>query len=153
MHVRPFVFASVVALLVLSANPASGDRLSGAAHGGRPLAAELSGQNEVPPNASPATGLARFTVNHGHGEVCWEVSFSGLPTPAIAAHIHVAPAGVNGPIVIATPVPAATSGEADGCATVDRSLAKAIKDDPAAYYHNIHTTTFPGGEIRGQLHR
>ena len=147
------VFGLVVALLGLVAAPASADRLSGSSHGGRPLATELSGQNEVAPNASAATGSAKFTVNSGLGEVCWVVSFSGLTTTATAAHIHVAPAGANGPVVIPTPVPAVTSGEAEGCAVVDRSLAKAIKDEPAAYYHNVHTATFPGGEIRGQLHR
>lgn len=153
MRVRLSAFGLVGALLVLTAAPVSADRLAGSSHGGRPLAAELSGQSEVPPNGSPATGSAKFTVNHGHGEVCWAISFSGLTSPATAAHIHVGPSGANGPVVIPTPVPVATSGVAEGCAVVDRSLAKAIKDDPAAYYHNIHTATFPGGEIRGQLHR
>lgn len=151
MSARLCAFGAIVATVTLITTPVSADH--GAAHAGRPLAAELSGANEVPPNESPATGDATFTVNHGQGEVCWDFSFSGLTSDATAAHIHAAPAGVNGDVVIPTPVPAVTTGSAQGCAAVDRSLAKDIKADPGSYYLNIHTSEFPGGEIRGQLHR
>jgi hypothetical protein len=69
-------------------------------------------------------------------------------------HIHLAPAGTNGPIVV--PLFAgsfAGTDSASGCVeNVDRDLIKAIRQDPSAYYVNVHSTPdFPGGAIRGQL--
>jgi hypothetical protein len=144
--------AIIGALVMLASASASAERLSGSVHGGKPSAAELLGSNETPPNATTATGSARITVNPGHNEVCWEITFSGLVTPAAAAHIHVGPPGVAGPIVIPTPVPPSTSGTGTGCAVVDDGLASAIQHDPGAYYVNVHDSVFPAGQIRGQLH-
>jgi hypothetical protein len=79
--------------------------------------------------------------------VCWEVSYEGIDLPATAAHIHAAPAGVNGSVVI--PLSPIES----GCGTVDRMLIKELIRNPRNYYVNVHNATFPGGAIRGQLHR
>jgi hypothetical protein len=114
-----------------------------AAAGGQQFTAVLSGANEVPPADPDGSGMAIVTINRGKSEVCWTVTVENLD-PVVAAHIHVAPAGVNGPVVV--PITVGT-----GCATVDRELAKAIAKDPAAYYVNVHTTVYPGGAIRGQL--
>jgi hypothetical protein len=65
------------------------------------------------------------------------------------AHIHQAPKGVNGPIVV--PLIAPIGGSSAGCATVDPLLGQAIADEPRGFYVNVHTTMFPGGAIRGQL--
>jgi len=67
----------------------------------------------------------------------------------VAAHIHSAPAGVNGPIVV--PLVPPTSGSSSDCASVDRDLVLAILQHPENYYVNVHTTEYPGGAIRGQL--
>jgi hypothetical protein len=75
---------------------------------------------------------------------------SNILLPATAAHIHQAPAGVAGPVVVPLPTPDA-SGMAKGCITVQRSLVEAILANPAGYYANVHTTDFPAGAIRGQL--
>lgn len=146
------VVATIGALSMLATSSAVAERLPGSAHGGTPFAADMTGSNETPPNATTATGSARITVNLGHDEVCWEITFSGLAAPATAAHIHVGPPGVAGPIVVPTPVPPVISGTGTGCATVDDALARAIHDDPDAYYVNVHDSVFPAGQIRGQLH-
>ena len=71
--------------------------------------------------------------------------------PLAAAHIHIAPAGSPGPVVIPLPPDSATGGS--GCVTADRDLVKAIIKDPGAYYFNVHNATYPGGALRGQLSR
>lgn len=114
--------------------------------GGRPLTAVLSGASEVPANGSQATGSATVTLNQGLNEVCWEVSTSGL-TPT-ASHIHRAPAGVNGPVVVNL----SPSGPSwSGCREVDSDLIKEIRQHPEEFYINVHTAAIPSGEIRGQL--
>jgi hypothetical protein len=120
-------------------------------HGGLPLHATLLPGSETPPHDTAARGSARITVNPGHDQVCWKITFSDLSAPASAAHIHQAPVGVAGSIVLPTPVPAVTSGTGTGCATVSDALAQGLKTNPDAYYVNVHDSVFPAGEIRGQL--
>jgi hypothetical protein len=117
----------------------------------------LAGTNEVPPNVSLGTGSIIFTFDSSTSTSTWSETFSGLTTPATAAHIH-APAlpGVNiGVAVPLTGVPAATSGSFSGTTTVINSpltpttFAAALLAGMA--YANLHSTTYPGGEIRGQL--
>ena len=121
-----------------------------AADGGRPLSATLIGSVEVPPGDPTGSGTAEFTVNIGQARICYSLSVQGLNAPVIAAHIHVAPAGKAGPIVV--PLSAPITGASSGCADVDRGLAKNILQNPEAYYVNVHTTAFPTGAVRGQLH-
>jgi hypothetical protein len=130
----------------------------------------LLGSNEVPPTGSPATGFSTFTLNGNLFSI--NESFTGLVAPASAAHIHCcAPPGANA--IVAVPFntfPNTTSGTFN--TTVDLSLAGTY--DPGfitqeggtvalaeagfiaalnngTTYANIHSTTFPGGEIRGQI--
>ena len=132
-----------------ASSSAYAERLPASNHGGRPLTANMTGAQETPPTGSPGTGVAEVTVNVGQSEVCWSLTVEGLTGPATAAHIHVAPVGVAGPIVV--PLTAPSAGSSQGCRTVDRELAKAILQHPEAYYVNVHTARFPAGEIRGQL--
>ncbi len=132
----------------------------------------LLGLNEVPPNASPATGSADITVL---GDVLTvDESWSGLigGNPA-AAHIHCcAPAGTNVGVAVGFPsFPAATSGtylhvfnmldptiytsaflSGLGGGTAAGAEAALINGMLAGNaYVNIHNSVYPGGEIRGQL--
>jgi hypothetical protein len=117
--------------------------------GGRPLTAVLLGANERPILGDPdGSGTFSATFNPGTGEVCYIFEVSGVE-PLAAAHIHVAPAGEPGPVVIPLPPTSATGGS--GCVTADRELILAILHDPSAYYFNVHNAPFPGGALRGQL--
>lgn len=117
--------------------------------GGRPLSATLTGAAEVPPGDPNGSGTAHLTLNQGQGEVCFEIEVTDI-TPATAAHIHAAPAGVAGPVVVPLAPPDAT-GVSSGCVDADKALIKAIRQHPEAYYVNVHNALFPAGAVRGQL--
>lgn len=109
----------------------------------------MSGSVEVPgPGDADAFGIATVIANSGTGEVCVRLRVFNVDTP-VAAHIHSGDEGVAGPVVI--PLPAPTNGRASGCVTADKALVQNIIDNPDDYYVNVHTTTFPGGALRGQL--
>ena len=141
------MLAAIVALAV--AGPASAAKLGGAEQGGRQLTTTLTGEQEVPVPGDPdGIGFATVTVNPGQGLVCYELSVSDI-VPAAAAHIHEAPPGEAGPVVVTLEPP--TNGSSDGCVEVDRAEAKDILKNPADYYVNVHNAEYPAGALRGQL--
>jgi hypothetical protein len=123
--------------------------------GGRPLSTTLTGAEEAPgPGDSNATGQAELRLNQGQNEVCFDISWADIDGTVFAGHIHVAPAGVPGPIVVTLFTGSfAGTDSVSGCAQdVDAELIKAIRHDPTAYYVNVHSRpNFPGGAVRGQL--
>lgn len=133
---------AIVAMVVVAmALPALG--------GGRPLTAELSGENENPPTGHEATGTAVVTLNQGLGEVCADIETSGFAEDeVIAGHIHVGLPEENGPVVVDLQV---TSPNHSICVEADPALIKDIRQNPSGYYVNLHSLEFPGGVIRGQL--
>ena len=127
--------------------------VDGAAHGGRPFATHMTEEVTSSPlyNGDPdGTGTALITINFGQREVCWELTAAGI-SATTAAHIHEAPAGVRGPVVVGLTPPDA-SGRSAGCTSgVDRELLERILLDTERFYVNVHTTEKPQGAIRGQL--
>ena len=124
---------------------------------GRPLSAVLSGANEVSPTGvlgvgdPDGSGSATVRINPGQNQLCYQLNWKDVGAVG-AAHVHEAPAGTNGNVVI----PLALDGRkgiAEGCATVERELLVQIMQDPSEYYVNLHTAAFPGGAVRGQLNR
>jgi len=128
-----------------------------AGNGGRPFSTPLTGVEEAPDPGDPdATGQADLRLNQGQMRVCFDVSWADIDGEVFAGHIHVGPAGEPGPIVVTLFTGSFAGTDAvDGCAEdVDRSLIKAIRQDPAAYYVNVHSQPdFPGGAVRGQLEK
>ena len=115
--------------------------------------ARLSGPIEVPPGDADGSGLATFIVDPARGQLCFSIVVKDIVLPAIASHIHVAPAGVAGPIVVPLTAPDANGVSAGCIGGIDQQLLRAIKSHPRQYYVNVHTTDFPAGAVRGQLHR
>jgi hypothetical protein len=118
-------------------------------YGGRPLKATLTGGTAT--TDADGAGTAAFTLNQGHGQLCYDVSWTGLDA-VTALHIHLV---ANGSIVV--PLDADTTltdGNAKGCQNgLTKKLIAAIRQHPENYYINVHTTLFPLGAISGTLHK
>jgi hypothetical protein len=138
----------------------------------------LSGPAEAPPNSSPGTGFASVTVDNVLDTMLIDLFFTGLIGDTTASHIHAATAApATGTAGVATTIPTFTGfplGVTAGFyrrtfdmtlassynpafvtanggtpASAEIALFSALAADRA--YLNIHTTAFPGGEIRGFL--
>ena len=122
---------------------ASGARQSGASQA---VTLKLSGSEEVPPVTTSATGSGTITVRPDRS-VTGSVTTSGIV--ATMAHIHQAPRGANGPVI----VPLTKSGEnmwvVPSGATLTEAQFEAYK--AGNLYVNVHSAAFPGGELRAQL--
>jgi len=143
-HVVP-VLVVVLANFVLAGIAGADGSTAGA-----PRISSLSGAEETGAAGgdSDGKGFVMIRLNVGQSRVCWQLEWSDIATP-FAAHIHVAPAGVAGPIVV--PLSISATGSSSGCGTADPELIQAIIDIPENYYVNVHNAGFPGGAIRGQL--
>jgi len=121
--------------------------------GGVKLVTELNGENELfPPGGDPeASGVANITLNQGQKLIWFEINVGNLSALSTAAHIHQAPAGMNGPPVISLTPPDESGFSSGTVINVDPELIKNIRLNPSEYYVNIHTTQFPAGAVRGQL--
>lgn len=140
--------------------------------------ADLSGPAEAPPNASPGIGTAQVDFDLTSHTMRVQATFSGLLAPTTASHIHGATATpFAGTAGVATQTPTfsgfplgVTSGTYDhtfntlDTATYNASFVTAHGGTAAGAeafllqsmiegrtYLNIHTSQFPGGEIRGFL--
>lgn len=112
------------------------------------LFTELSGDQEVPAVASAASGTAAMTTNRETGTVTLHLRATGADD-AVAAHIHAAFAGLNGPVIIGLEQDALDAGhwfveqaQFDAAGLADYLSGRT--------YVNLHTPANPAGEIRGQ---
>ena len=123
----------------------------GADEGAQEFSTDLSGAEEAPGPGDPdGSGMAGITVNLNKRQVCFDLMVADIG-PATAAHVHVGPPGVAGPVVVPLNPPP-TDGASTGCANnVDRQLLRNIIRHPENYYVNVHNEEFPSGAIRGQL--
>jgi hypothetical protein len=112
--------------------------------------AKMDGSQETPPVPTPGTGAADF-VRSAPNELTYTYTWQGLLGNAQAAHIHKAPPGTPGPIVVPLSPPSGHSGSVSDKASVDPLLLDDICANPGDYYVNVHSDLYPGGEIRGQL--
>jgi len=123
----------------------------------------LSGANEVPARSTGASGFSQVVIDGDR--VHYAVEIDDIAN-VFAAHIHTGASGVNGPVRVTF----FTTAQSTALSTSDRhilaegtftssnvsgisfpDLLAAIRAGTA--YVNVHTTQFPGGEIRGQLQR
>lgn len=120
--------------------------------------ADFDGLQEVPPVVSPGTGFLECELDDATGFVLVTAgSYSDLLANSTNAHIHgPAPVGVNAGITLQLIGPfGSTSGPLSGSGVLARAgfTTQQLIDEMLAgnMYVNVHSTQFPGGEIRGQL--
>ena len=121
-----------------------------AAQGGQRFYTTLSGAEETTTIGGDPDGTGTFsmTINPGQSAITYTLTVANIET-ATGAHIHEAPKGSAGPIVVELIPPA--SGTSSATITVSRELIDDIRKNPSNYYVNVHNATYPGGAIRGQL--
>jgi len=131
---------------------------------GKIFIAHLSGSEEVPPVQTTGTGQAFFKLSQDETSLEYKLIVANIEN-VTQSHIHIAPSGTNGPVV------AFLFGNVPGGVTVNGVLAEGtitaanlvgpLAGQPlstlvdylnnAGAYVNVHTTSYPGGEIRGQI--
>jgi hypothetical protein len=130
--------------------------------------APLSSAQEVPTNDSKARGVATFKLSTDGTELSYRLIVANIKDVTMA-HIHLAPAGENGPVVAwlcpSGPPPQLIPGRTQGVLATGTitagdlvgplagmSLADLVLAlETGEAYVNVHTSAFPGGEIRGQI--
>jgi hypothetical protein len=161
-----FLFASVLILVAL---------IVVFPHAIKQLNAMLSGYEEVPAVSTAASGVFRAQISRNEREISYTLSYSALEGDITQSHIHLGQPGVNGGISVflcsnlpnppagtqaCPPPPATIAGtiratdvigpEAQGIARGEfAELIQAIRAGKT--YVNVHSTKFPGGEVRSQI--
>lgn len=156
-----FITIGLAGLSIASASATSAESDQGS--GG--FDAHLLPRNEVPPLTGTMTGRAVFDVVDGGQAVHYTLTLNDT-SQVFVAHIHLAPAGFNGPIVVflfgPLPLPGLTQedvrveGYITKASLVGPLAGKTLNDLLSAMksgqaYVNAHTVAHPGGAARGQI--
>ncbi|MFJ9035284.1 CHRD domain-containing protein [Streptomyces sp. NPDC102406] len=151
------VAAAVAAGVTGAALPASAD--GGDDPGRTFLATSLNGADEVPVPGGPAVGdrdgsALEFVKVEGD-RVSVAVRWRGTGAPTML-HLHEGAKGTNGGVRIdfGPLLAKARHHRVTGTVTVgDSALLGRLTSDPGGFYADLHTAAFPGGAVRGRLHR
>lgn len=130
------------------------------------FSASLAGANEVPPVSTEGTGLATFSLNDSQTALEYTLITYGLKDTTMA-HIHIGPAGENGPVAVFLFEPETSGVTRDGILAQGRITESDLMETPGVFdgtmatlidhlragtaYVNVHTVANPDGEIRGQV--
>jgi hypothetical protein len=128
------------------------------------FSATLSGNNEVPPVDTKATGAATYRTAANETVIKYKVNITGF-SDATGAHIHMGKAGANGDVIVdllkdskknPTKLGMAIRGNITDSDLTGPMQGKTLSDLISAInsgdtYTNVHTAGHPDGEIRGQI--
>lgn len=113
----------------------------------------LSGRQAVPANNSPGSGTCMVTLNQTETQGTVECRYRNLSSNVTGAHMHDnGPVGVNGPIRFDFSFTGSATGTI-GPLTFSTTPAQVADIRSNKWYVDLHTSNFPGGEIRGQVKR
>ncbi len=162
--------AAIAALVLTIALPTT-------ASGDEEFDARLRGYKEVPAVSTPASGSFEAELSHDETSIEWTLTYTRLEASPTQAHIHFGQPNVNGGVAVwlcsnleSPPTPAGVQ----PCPAAPATISGTIEADdvvgptaqgiePGAFdelvaaleaevtYANVHTTKFPGGEIRGNI--
>ncbi len=107
----------------------------------------LSGGEEVPANASAASGTGFFAVNPNTKAISGSITTTGIT--ATVAHIHEGPVGVVSPVIV--PLTAGAGGVWTVPANTKLTDSQFTSFLAGNLYVNVHSSAFPVGEIRSQI--
>lgn len=121
----------------------------------------FAGVHENPPVATPASGSGMIRVVESAGTLEISATVEGLSGAFAAAHIHSAPVGDNGPVLLSlTGVPSADGRSVTFNQTIDLATALPAGTTPADFiaslragqaYVNVHSSAHGSGEVRSQI--
>jgi len=137
----------------------------------KPFQAELEGFQETPAISTNGSGTFRATLNTAGTQLSYELTYSGLEGGnTLFAHVHIGQVGVAGGVMFFLCGGGGKPACPNGSATVTGTVQAADVVGPAGQgisvgefneviramrngvsYANVHTTTYPNGEIRGQI--
>ena len=168
--------AAVSATAAMAGSSSSSSSSLPSAGSGKHFSAVLTGDNEVPPVNTDATGKIKLFANPQQNMLDYQLSISDLNGVVTGAHIHKGSIGINGPVVATLKTgntfagaSASTSGTDGGGSTstsVSGTITSADLKGPLAgkqitdlirliedgkAYVNVHTDQNSNGKIRGQL--
>jgi hypothetical protein len=169
LRVKLAIGVAVLGVAATTAAAVAGDRMK--------LRTSLSGYEEVPAVSTTGGGEFRAAIDRDSDTIQYEITYHGMEGTVTQSHIHFAQEGVNGGIthflcsnlgngpagtpacpqegtVTGTITPETMSANANvvaqGLTTGEfDELVRALR--AGAIYANVHSTTWPGGEIRGQI--
>lgn len=135
--------------------------------GGDEFQSVMTGREEVPPVSTSASALANFVLNP-NGTLSYELRATAPIQDVTQAHIHLGGRGQNGPVVLflfgfvsggqdfqaGDLISSGTVSDANviarpGFTPTIANLVNRMRQGRT--YANLHTTSFPGGEVRGQI--
>ena len=167
LRLKLAIGVAVVGVAATTAAAIAGDRAK--------LRTSLSGYEEVPAVSSTGGGDFRAAIDRNSDEIQYRLTFSGIEGTTLQSHIHLGQKGVNGGITVflcsnlgngpAGTQPCPQAGTIDGDDHAGRrhqpgpaqglaagefdELVRALR--AGVTYVNVHSSTSPGGEIRGQI--
>jgi hypothetical protein len=130
------------------------------------VTAPLTGAEENPAALTGAFGNATVTIDRGAGKITYRINVYNLSAGLTASHIHVGPPTTNGPVIFNFNFQPIVSISNDFSITGELTAADLLPSavnginsfEDAIFaiasgnaYANVHSTRYPGGEVRGQL--
>jgi hypothetical protein len=135
----------------LAASAALSLMVAGGAHAAtEKFMAKLDAATENPANDSKGMGMVNGTLDTATKMFNYDITYSGLTGPAMAAHFHgPAAPGANAPPALPVPAGGIMPGMIHGSATLTDAQISDLEG--GKWYFNIHTAAHGGGEVRGQV--
>ena len=168
---KPFMLVTAIVVVVVLAGTSPVMTNVGGLRNVPPgsAAAFLRGYDEVPIVSTTAQGTFVTSIDGAGTQLSFELAYSGISSTVLFAHIHLGQTSVNGGVAAflcggGSKPPCPASGTVTGTITPADVIGPAGQGVAAGEfaevlralrsgvtYANVHSSMFPGGEIRGQI--